>query len=172
MDATILPNETLERFINGGVNVFEWGSGESTIWMAQRCNSVVSIEHNSGYYPLFKPRMPSNVDYKFIEPNIPFENPADGSYEQLKNYVDSIRAFPNRFDVVVIDGRARVACAQAAAETQRDDCIFLMHDWGLPTRESYYLSLLWFNVVAVDNTLALMHKRTDPRKICWSLYPL
>lgn len=172
MGITMLPNELLERFIVGGANVFEWGSGESTLWMAQRCNSVISIEHNSGYYSILRLRMPSNVDYKLIEPNEPFEHPQDGTYGQLKDYVDSIRAFPNRFDVVVIDGRARVACAQAAAESQRDDCIFLMHDWGLPTRESYYLSLLWLNVVAVDHTLALFHKRTDPRKICWEMYPI
>ncbi len=102
--------------------VFEWGSGESTLfWVGLGCGYLVSIEHNQEYYNKIKPYLPGRVDYKFI----PFEigeicddksNPCcykSGSTElgavNFKKYASVINNY-GLFDLILIDGMARASC--------------------------------------------------------------
>lgn len=106
-------------------NVFEYGSGQSTLFWLSQGKSVVSIEHDAQFYEqLFvKVTQMGNVDYRLIEPEIDAigntyqpESPKyyhSGDFKGycFKSYVESISVFPDEsFDVVVIDGRARTAC--------------------------------------------------------------
>ena len=42
--------EHLERLIDRSTSVFEWGSGVSTLWWAERVGTVTAIEHDETWF--------------------------------------------------------------------------------------------------------------------------
>ena len=119
----------LEENLTKDMNVFEYGSGGSTLFFAERAREVISIEHNPIWWrkinALIESAHRTNVTLKLIEAE---RNPAywgknlpetesyiskRWGYRKLgfKNYVTSIDDYPNDyFDVILIDGRARPSC--------------------------------------------------------------
>ena len=106
-------------------NVFEYGSGQSTLFWLDHGKKVTSVEHDPAYYGLMSAKILSKngVDYSLIEPELDeidaITNPssitsfqsADFKGYTFKKYVESINNFQDEyFDVVVVDGRARPSC--------------------------------------------------------------
>jgi predicted O-methyltransferase YrrM len=122
---TIAAIERVERWIaarNGRVRVFEYGSGASTAWLARRCEHVTSVEHDPPFARYITPILAfDNVTLRLVEPLRPVSQPLAGSsrrgYEDcdFSAYVDCIAGGP-RYDLVIIDGRARVACLERAIQ--------------------------------------------------------
>lgn len=85
------------------IRVFEYGSGNSTKWWAERAEEVVSVEHEKTWFDKVRSEMPGNV--RLI-------------YRDLKGnaYPDAIKEADGLFDLVIIDGRKRVACSEACVE--------------------------------------------------------
>ncbi|WP_210438348.1 class I SAM-dependent methyltransferase [Nocardioides xinjiangensis] len=104
-----------------GARVFEWGSGASTLWLAARAGEVHSVEHHAGWAEVLAPRLPRNVELRVVEP-VATAAPAVPSAKRghagldFAGYVAAIDDVPGRFDVVVIDGRAREACLARAVD--------------------------------------------------------
>lgn len=92
--------EFLEERVPQGVAVFEWGSGNSTLWWAQRASRVIACEHDVHWAAYVKSRSPSNAEVitrELVGEDYPLESSRH-----------------DRFDIVVIDGRRRVECSQVA----------------------------------------------------------
>ena len=112
--------DAVERWIaarKGNVRVFEYGSGASTVWLARRAAHVVSVEHDVGFAKIAAPMLAlPNVELRVIEPvraGATSRAPSGRSgYEDcdFSAYVDSIADGAARYDLVIVDGRARVAC--------------------------------------------------------------
>lgn len=132
----------LEEHIRPGWQVFEYGSGGSTLFWLSLGASCVSVEHNPDWYALMKSRLPSgaSIDYRFVpqesNPAISEKSdPADpthyvsdeGHAYSYKNYVEQIDPFPDQyFDLVVIDGRARPSCLMhSVAKVKRNGLLVL-----------------------------------------------
>ncbi|MDR7255361.1 hypothetical protein J2X46_004363 [Nocardioides sp. BE266] len=104
-----------------GARVFEWGSGASTLWLADRAGSVHSVEHHAGWAQVLAPRLPANVELRVVEaassahPVVPSAKPGHAGLD-FAAYVGAIDEVPGDFDLVVIDGRAREACLARAVE--------------------------------------------------------
>lgn len=94
---------------------FEWGSGASTLWLARRCGSVTSVEHDAGWAKGIEGMLPDNASLVLVPPR-PADEPVVRSekpgFEGLDfaEYVAAIDESPGDFDLVVIDGRARGDC--------------------------------------------------------------
>ncbi len=82
---------------NASMRVFEWGAGFSSLWFATRVREVVSVEENAAWYRELQPQLPANVSLMCL--------PAPD------DYVQAIRTTTGVFDVIVIDGVHRNACA-------------------------------------------------------------
>jgi predicted O-methyltransferase YrrM len=116
--------DAVDRWIaarNGDVRVFEYGSGASTVWLARRAARVVSVEHDVGFAKIAAPMLAlPNVELRVIEPARAATAPRAPSGRRgygdcdFSAYVDSIADGAARYDLVVIDGRARVACLDRA----------------------------------------------------------
>jgi len=96
------------------MSVFEYGSGNSTLWWGSRVRRVVSCEHDERWHEIMKPKLPANVAYTQVALN------ADGAYANT-----AVRQ-TEKFDVIVIDGRDRVNCTKAsiAALTEHGSIVF------------------------------------------------
>ena len=112
----------VEEFLKSrsGARVFEWGSGASTVWLAKRAKQVTSIEYDMEWFDALSPLAPENVDLRFVPAGPRNERSLYGSKRwgyrgfDFGEYVCAIDSFPNPFDLIVIDGRAREACLHRA----------------------------------------------------------
>lgn len=105
----------------GPTVAFEYGSGASTIWLARRCTTVHSVEHHAAFSELMREALApyENTTLRLVEPEhspaprVPSGKESHAGLD-FAAYVGSIDEAPGPFDVVVIDGRAREACLEAA----------------------------------------------------------
>lgn len=125
--------------------VLEYGSGESTKQIAERVESVLSIEHQKFWYEKVSKEVPNNAEVVLVEPNFPHTS-GDGSYEQFKNYVE----YPigkGVFDIILIDGRARPWCTSVCKKISHKNTIVFVDDFntGEITRREYKLAHYYLN---------------------------
>lgn len=78
--------------------VFEWGSGSSSIFWSTRAKSVISIEHNPDWYKKISRQRRSNMKIYLKE----------NKFE----YIKSIGLTGKKFDIIVIDGEYRTDCCK------------------------------------------------------------
>ena len=125
--------EFLEGAVTKESSIFEFGSGGSTLFFAERCGRLISVEHDAEWGELVRQALIDNrfdsVDYRIIEPvkaSIPAgADPAkpadfissDKDYPgcSFETYARAIDEFPDgTFDFVIVDGRARPSCIAQA----------------------------------------------------------
>lgn len=110
--------------------VFEWGSGRSTVWLARRVAKVISIERNSLWYATVKhlaarwQRTTERIDLLLVPVGA-------GSDDQ---YARAIDRFDQDFDLIVVDGDVRDACALNAIGKLKPGGLLLVDNanWFVP----------------------------------------
>lgn len=127
-------------------SVFEYGSGNSTIWFSERVNSIVSVEHDDNWYSQMKEKFSaySNIDYKFKNIN-------------SNEYSGEILNYKGEFNIIVIDGRERVKCSMNSIKALKDDGVII---WDNSDRINYQ--------EGYDFLLANSFKRLD----FWGIGPI
>lgn len=93
--------------------VFEYGSGHSTLWWASRVARVVAVEHYEPWFERMSERLPGNVRLEFCLHSPP------GPYA-----ASAVRS-GDRYQIVVIDGRERVACVEPAMDALTTDGVVI-----------------------------------------------
>ncbi|WP_456403778.1 hypothetical protein [Hydrogenimonas sp.] len=108
--------------LNKEMDLFEFGSGNSTLWYARRVNRVVSLEHDYRWFVEYKERVPDNVSlfYRELEEG--------GAYAKFLETMDHL------FDIVVVDGRERVECIRHTVGSLKEGGVIVLDD---SERESY-----------------------------------
>lgn len=114
--------------------VFEFGSGASTVWLARRAGTVHSVEHDQPWFELMQSRI---ADYPGITlVHVPadltlgddtlFHSEKEGyAGVSFEAYAKAIKRTDERYDVIVIDGRARPACLSMASDCLTDGGIIV-----------------------------------------------
>jgi hypothetical protein len=108
--------EFLEQFDFSDADVFEYGSGNSTLYWQNRVASLVSIEDDPEWYQEVKNAIVSQVvDYRMIT--------------DPETYVASIAG--GAYDIVIIDGSHRERCVAPAAEALKPGGFVILDnaDW-------------------------------------------
>lgn len=128
--------------LGGNARVFEFGSGASTVWLGRRSATVYSVEHDDFFAGIMQRVLVDagvSDTVKLIE--VPPATSADprvrsgraGEDElDFAAYVDALAQAGGKFDVICVDGRARVACALAAVEYLNSDGILVWDDSQRP----------------------------------------
>lgn len=118
--------EILESWLKPTDWGFEWGSGRSTIWFAERVRSLVSVEHNPGWYGRISTQLKAkglgNVEYHLCE--------------DAQDYSRLAGKFPSEgFDFCLVDGETRDDCALEAISLVKPGGIVIVDNcnWYLPT---------------------------------------
>ncbi len=118
----------LKRHLHPSMVGFEWGSGRSTLFFAQRVHKLYTVEHDRQWYETVRQmiqqaQLQDKVELILIPPHKPAFDPAkprtpwwaQSGYvpgkPQYAQYADAILQFPDAFfDFIVVDGRERVSC--------------------------------------------------------------
>ena len=122
----------LEPRLNKTLNVFEYGSGNSTIWYAERVNSIKAVEHDEEWAKKIKPKLPKNS-------SILFQN-LEGEF-----YARSILLEKINFNIVVIDGVDRNNCTKYCVKNLTEDGVIIFDN---SNRDEYNES---FSFLALHN---------------------
>lgn len=107
--------------------VFEFGAGASTVWLGRRAARVDSVEHDSTFAGIVRElladqTLPATVRLHAVEaaPATAASTARSGrkghSDLEFDEYVATIDRVGGEFDVIVVDGRARVAAFDRALE--------------------------------------------------------
>lgn len=158
----MMMSENEKRILLNNINknhfVLEYGSGFSTLEIAKLCKHITSIEHNLEWYNIVKSQKSNNCDLIFAKPNLNYiEGLHDGTYEEFKTYVDS-PLNKNIFDIVLIDGRARVACASVMKKLVHKDSLIFIHDFE---RVEYQECLKYLNLIDRCERMAITKIKND-----------
>lgn len=113
----------LEGRLQKSFSVFEFGSGNSTLWFSRFVKQVISIEHDHNWYQKMGSfyEQIANIEY---------------SFKQLESgtYQNEILKYHKAFDIIVIDGRERVACSLNSLNALKDNGVVI---WDNSDREEY-----------------------------------
>jgi len=96
--------------------LFEFGSGNSTRFFAELVGRVVSVECDPEWYGRISADIPSNVKLVLCTP-----------FDEQK-YLQVLRDQQAKFDVIVIDAKAREACLAEARAWLTDRGVVLLDD--------------------------------------------
>lgn len=169
----------LQNYLKSDMEVFEWGSGASTLFFANQVRKVVSIEYDRLWFTQIKQLTAaySNVYLNFIPPELIAHHNELSSAELafyqcddsrfidqiFVNYVNSILDYPNAsFDVILIDGRARMACLYMALQKIKDTGVILLDN---AERTEYRIS----DVIAQTNWQIISITGPTPANI-WPVF--
>ena len=124
--------EFLFSHLKKDMEVLEWGSGSSTKAIAKRVKDIVTIEHDRSYFRLIESERIPNVKAYHVMRNSEEKIGNDGTLANYYDYINLPKVFKRKFDLIFIDGRARVECAKVAVELLKPNGIILIHDYRNP----------------------------------------
>lgn len=106
--------------------IFEFGSGNSTLYWLARSMKVISVENNPIWIEKLSPQLKKFSNHQYFEAKGP-------------DYVNSILNFSNQeFDVIIIDGAEnRYLCAKNSINKIKNDGLIILDnsDWYPKTAE-------------------------------------
>ena len=124
--------------------VFEWGSGASSVWLAKRSGSVISIEHDTSWtikmLGIVNQLGMKNLEIRYVgarstmTPVVP-SNKSGFRNLDFEEYVNTLEVL-GKFDLIIIDGRARVDCWNRAVNHLNPNGMIL---FGNSNRKRYIL---------------------------------
>lgn len=106
----------IESRLSDYMEIFEFGSGNSTLYYAKRVKRVVTEEHDLIWYEKMKSIIPDNVEL--------FCKKLDYGGE----YSTFIQSLGKKFHMIIIDGRDRVNCIKNSIECLVEDGVIVLDD--------------------------------------------
>ncbi len=111
--------ERVDQFLSDRpeARIFEYGAGASTLWLAKRSAQVDSVEHDTGWAESVRGMLadsPGNVTLHVVPPIAATADTVVRSGRvghtdlDFADYVSAIDEVGGPFDLIVVDGRARV----------------------------------------------------------------
>jgi precorrin-6B methylase 2 len=119
-------------------NVFEYGSGNSTIYWSKVAQSIISVESDDNWH-------------EKISKKINDQNARLNLINDEKSYINHIYEYNEDFDVIIIDGSFnRYECAKCAIKKLKQGGLIILDnsDWWIKTAEF----LRSANLIEVDMT--------------------
>ncbi len=129
----------VSKYLGYNKTMLEWGAGGSTLFFSKYVKKYISIEHDEGWYNEVKAKIGDNVELHHVPNNLPRTIPTDPvQFEDYINYVDVLN---KKFDLVLVDGRARPQCAEKVIPYLTDDAVVFIHDFWERPEYSWVLNL-------------------------------
>jgi hypothetical protein len=165
------------KYLNRTTNYFEYGSGGSTYQASIRTNiqKIYSVESDSDWHIKLRNILKNKNNIRFIynemdtQPNT-WGNPGPKSNKtQWINYSNYITLLDEEskkeIDLVMIDGRFRVACCLKCFSVINNDCLIAFDDFL--NRPHYHIVLNFYDIVekTADNRMVILKKKKDVESV-------
>ena len=100
--------------LNNRLIIFEFGSGNSTLFFAKKVKEVFSVEHNKDWYNRISKQLQGNVNmiYKEID----------------EEYPKSIQSLNKKFDIIIVDAEERVNCVKDSVSALSSTGVIVLDD--------------------------------------------
>lgn len=110
-------------FINeiniNNLSVFEYGSGNSTLYWSKRVKKVDSLEHNKEWYEILNKNKPNNVSLHLVQDN-------------KDVYPAFIKTLNTKYDMIFVDAIFRNECVEFAINNLTENGILILDDSERP----------------------------------------
>jgi hypothetical protein len=165
------------KYLNRTTNYFEYGSGGSTYQASIRLNimKIYSVESDRDWHIKLRNILKNKNNIRFIynemdtKPNT-WGNPGPKSNKtQWINYSNYITLLDEEskkeIDLVMIDGRFRVACCLKCFSVINNDCLIAFDDFL--NRPHYHIVLNFYDIVekTADNRMVILKKKKDVESV-------
>jgi hypothetical protein len=148
----------IQNRLNSEMSIFEYGSGNSTIWFSSKVKKIKSVENDLEWFNKVSAKLPVNCEIVF--------RPLDGT----DTYSKSVNESKEKFDIIIIDGRDRVKSTKASIEALNTNGIIIFDNSQVEEyREALdYLEGLDFKridfvgilpIVAYNNTTSIFYRK-------------
>lgn len=163
-------NETniFKKYLSKSTLYFEFGSGGSTILAHKYKNikKITSIESDSEYSKYIQNIAPNaNMIHINIGDTVKWGHPKNkNNYNDWPNYYKAWFNKNYEPDLILIDGRFRIACALTIALNTKNsqNTIVLIHDFN--NRPSYHCILDYFDIIESVDTLVVLKIKPNINK--------
>jgi hypothetical protein len=106
----------IESRLSSDYELFEFGTGHSTLYYSPKLKSVTAVEHDKAWYNELKKRISKNVKLILSED------------ESADSYLDAIRKLNKKFDIISIDGIYRVECIYESVNHLKENGVIILDD--------------------------------------------
>ncbi|MCL6328454.1 tetratricopeptide repeat protein [Pectobacterium carotovorum subsp. carotovorum] len=160
--------QLFENYVKKATRYFEFGSGGSTKLVARNNVEVFGVESDKLWVETLKTEVgpQCKVEYVDIGPTKAWGYPIDDTHrEKFPHYSEAILQYDRAFNLILVDGRFRVACALNAIkhtlENQKnivDTTIFIHDFWDRP---DYHVVLAFLETVDKAETAGVFKIKND-----------
>lgn len=102
--------------LNKDLRIFEYGSGNSTLFYAKHVKNVVSVEHDEAWFNKIVKEKAANAEMIFTALE------KDGEYSQ------KAKLLGEKFDIIIVDGRDRVNCCKHSVDALSANGVLVLDD--------------------------------------------
>jgi hypothetical protein len=170
------------KYLNLSTNYFEFGSGGSTYQASIRQNlqKIYSVESDIHWFQILESKLIRNkekINLNLIDlkcKSNDWGNPGKGSsIDDWKKYSNAICNLNNeekqKLDLILIDGRFRVACCLKCFNIISENCFIIFDDFL--NRNQYHIVLNYYNIIekTEDNIMVILQKRKIVCHLRWKL---
>lgn len=164
----------LKKYYGKAKSYFEWGTGGSTVLadMYENIQDIYSVESDQQWIDNVGSFLKNNkTTFYYIDINAgEWGSPKDRSkIDNWPNYSNSVASPGKLFDLVLIDGRFRVACAAMAYHYLTDSGVLLVHDYT-HDRKYYHVIEELYAITERANNLVVLEKREKLEAKAEALY--
>jgi protein O-GlcNAc transferase len=180
MNPHLSPNDMpmFYKYLANATNYFEYGSGGSTYQASIHDNiqRIYAVESDKQWYNKMKALLckTNKVTLLYNEMNTqPKTWGAPGpkcTTKQMISYSNYIRLYSkSNIDLILIDGRFRVACCLKCFDVIDNKCLIAFDDFL--TRPHYHIVLDYYDIVeqTIDNRMVILKKKSTGISIPLSL---
>ena len=160
------------KLLDKALLYFEYGSGGSTYQANYRSNitKIYTVESDLQWINKLKTQLNSNkVVFYYNEmntlPNTYGYPGPNSTHQQWINYSNCIRNVisdeQQKIDLVLIDGRFRVACCLKCFDVINSECLIAFDDFL--NRKQYHIVLDYYDIVeqTTDKRMVILRKKTN-----------
>lgn len=161
------------KYLDKATHYFEFGSGGSTYNASKKKNIIWirSVESDLDWYNKILKKVEDKNYVKIIycdvkaKPNNLGRPGKDSKLEDCINYSDQILNLSDddisKIDLILIDGRFRVACALKCFNVIKDNCIVIIDDFL--NRKHYHIVLDYYDIIdkTEDKSMVVLKRKLD-----------
>lgn len=158
------------KYLDNASNYLEYGSGGSTYQssLRQNINSIYSIESDLEWHNKLKNIIQNKNNIQFIycdmntQPNNWGHPGPNSTLNDWKRYNGAIlnidKSLSSKIDLILIDGRFRVACCLKCFDVINDNCLIAFDDFL--DRDFYHIVLNYYDIIekTEDNRMVILKK--------------